>query len=83
MATGYGEGMMDKKPEIIRLDYRDIAELAVQILEKSDEGVKLFSVTNNYPKGAKAVEYGFWFTCGGIFAICFAIAIGRVVSWLF
>jgi hypothetical protein len=83
MATGFGEGMMDNKPKTIRLDYRDIASLAVQILENAEDGHKLFSMTNNYPRGVKAVEYGFLFTCGCVFAICSAIGMGGLLSWLF
>lgn len=60
-------------------DEKMAAMIAVQILDRVDDGQKLFTLHRHWPKNSQAISYGFYFTLGGIFAVCGASVVGSLI----
>ena len=54
-----------------------VAQIAAKIIELSKDG-KVVTVHKHYPAKADAVSYGFYYTLGGIFALCFSAFVGTL-----
>lgn len=66
--------------EQLRDELRLAAKIAEQILEKADNGIKLFSLTRHYPVGRAAFKYGFVVACGAASGLSFMATVGWLIS---
>jgi hypothetical protein len=72
--------MADRDQIEAALSIQSAARIAEQILAKAEDGAKLFTIHKHYPSGGKAIEVGFYFGIGMIFAVCFSVLVGKLVS---
>lgn len=63
----------------MRDDEKMAAMIAVQILDRVDDGQKLFTLHRHWPINNQAISYGFYFTLGVIVALCGVAIVGSLV----
>lgn len=64
------------------LSIQSAARIAEQLLERANDGTRLFTVHKHYPTQGAAISFGFYLGCGFILAVCFAALIGRGVGFV-
>lgn len=63
-------------------DKKFAAQVAVEIIERAEDGTKLLAVHHHYPKGGEAFKVGFYLAVGFIAAATAWVALTKVFVWL-
>ena len=61
---------------------RIAAQIAVEILDRADEGTRLFTLNKYFPRGRDAFSFGFHLTLGGIVAFSLVLVIANAAERL-
>lgn len=59
------------------------AQIAVEILDRAEDGTKLLAINKHYPDGYKAFSVGFFLMWGAMTAIGVGVALSKLLNWVF
>lgn len=62
-------------------DAKFAAQVAIEILDRAEDGTSLFAVHRHYPQGWQAFKVGFWFALGCIGAAAVWMGLTKVMIW--